>query len=226
MRLHITRKRPTKSLMNKRLSALDILTLPLGCLMQLPAPVFGLFALISLAVGGYIYYTSNSDFGGLARPAFQDLQIASDFSAVKDTADNRSWKITYEYFNDSTFAGVIRDVTHWREDTIPFATHDVLVTAGDYADPQKVETSVSDHHFYYSWPGGYALQGSIHLLHIVPLNEKIYQQLLNLHQWDKVSITGREILRIDMFDPQGGPLGYWSDQGCNTILVKSVSIIK
>lgn len=193
--------------------------------MQIPPLVFGLIALVALGAGSYIYYTSNGDFGGLARPAFQDLKITSDYSAVADTADKRTWKITYEFFNDSTFSGVVRHVSQWREDAIPFATHDVLVTTGDYADPKKVDTSVSSHHFYYSWPGGYQLQGSIHLLHIVPLNEAIYQQLMTIHQWDKVTITGREILKIDMFDPKGAPLGYWTDEGCNSILVKSVQIV-
>jgi len=193
--------------------------------MQIPPLVFGLIALVALLVGGYFYYTTNSDFGGLARPAFQDLQVASDFSSVKDKADNRSWKITYEFFNDSNFTGVVRHVSHWREDSLPFATHDVLVTTGDYADPKKVNTSVDNHHFYYTWPGGYDLKGSIHLLHIVPLNENIYQQLLNIHEWDKVTIIGREILKIDMFDPKGAALGFWADDGCNTILVKSVKIM-
>jgi len=39
-----------------------------------------------------------------------------------------------------------------------------------------------------------------------------------------VTIQGREIFKIDMDDPQGAFMGYWQDEGCNTILVKSVKI--
>jgi len=210
----------------KPLSLRDLLFLPFGCLLQIPMPVAVIAALVVLGVGSYFYYTTNSDFGGLARPAFQNLDVSSDFGSVTDTADHRSWKITYEYFTDSTFSGTVRFVSHWREDNIPFATHDVLVTTDDFANPDLVDTSVESHHFHYSYPGDLSPKGHINLLHIVPLNEGIYQQLLGLRDWDTVSISGREILKIDMFNPDGLSLGYWQDSGCNTILVKSVKIDK
>jgi hypothetical protein len=209
----------------KSLSFADILFLPVGCLMQIPPAIAGIIALALLGAGIYFYYTTNSDFGGLARPAFQDLQVSPDFGRVKDTADNRTWTITYEYFNDTTFKGTVRFVGHWREDAIPFATHDVLVTSGDFADPRRVSTSVSNHHFYYQWQSGAAPRGGINLLHIVPLNEDIYRQLLKVHEWDQVVISGREILKIDMFAADGSPLGWWQDDGCNSTLVKSVQIL-
>jgi len=53
-------------------SLLDLLFLPLRCLMQIPPLAPGIIALVALAIGGYFYYTTNSDFGGLARPAFQN----------------------------------------------------------------------------------------------------------------------------------------------------------
>ncbi|HLB45921.1 MAG TPA: hypothetical protein VJL59_02740 [Anaerolineales bacterium] len=205
-------------------SLLDLLFLPLGCLMQIPPLALGIIALVALAIGGYFYYTTNSDFGGLARPAFQNLEVSKDFGAVTSTTDNRLWKITYEYFADSPFSGVVRHVAHWREDGIPFATHDVLVTTEDFANPDRVDTSVHNHRFEYRYAQDPAPKGRINLLHIVPLNEDIYKQLLGLREWDNVTITGREILKIDMFNPDGEYIGYWQDEGCNTILVKSVKL--
>lgn len=209
---------------SKPISLRDILLLPLGCLLQIPLPIAIVGALVVFGIGAYVYYTTNSDFAGLARPAFQDLEVSSDFSSVTDTADHRSWKITYEYFTDSTFSGTVRHVSHWREDDIPFATHDVLVTTDDFANPDLIETGVENHRFHYNYPADLSPKGHINLLHIVPLNESIYQQLLNIHDWDTVTIAGREILKIDMFNPDGLSLGYWQDSGCNTILVKSVKI--
>jgi hypothetical protein len=39
-----------------------------------------------------------------------------------------------------------------------------------------------------------------------------------------VQIRGVEIYKIDAYDPMGNSLGYWIDQGCNTILVTEVEI--
>jgi hypothetical protein len=211
---------------NRPLSILDLLFLPIGMLMQIPPALVGLVALVGFGVCAFFYYTTNSDFGGLARPAFENLEVSEDFGEVTSTTTRRSWKITYEYFGDSTFAGVVRHVSHWREDSVPFATHDVLVTTEDFADPKQVDTSVYNHRFRYTYPAGVSPKGNINLLHIVPLNEEIYKQLLNLRDWNNVTIKGREIFKIDMYDPQGAFTGYWQDEGCNTILVKSVAISK
>ncbi|MDF1500104.1 MAG: hypothetical protein P1P76_06530 [Anaerolineales bacterium] len=66
--------------------------------------------------------------------------------------------------------------------------------------------------------------GAINLLHIVPASEEIYRKLLEVRDWNQVSIGGREILRIERFDAQGNYLGAWQDAGCNSILVNSVVI--
>ena len=39
-----------------------------------------------------------------------------------------------------------------------------------------------------------------------------------------MTISGREILKIDLFDTDGSYLGFMTDMGCNTILVKSVTL--
>ncbi|MBK8823077.1 MAG: hypothetical protein IPN58_10830 [Anaerolineales bacterium] len=46
-----------------------------------------------------------------------------------------------------------------------------------------------------------------------------------IKKWDNVSISGREILKIDKYDAEGKYLGYMTDAGCNTILVTSVTIL-
>jgi hypothetical protein len=83
---------------------------------------------------------------------------------------------------------------------------------------------VRNHTFYYQWDSGPAPQGTINLLHIVPKTEEIYRQLLNIRDWNLVSISGREIYRIDLFDSKGNFTSYWQDHGCNSILVTSVKI--
>jgi hypothetical protein len=209
---------------SRPLSLRDILLLPFGCMLQIPLPIAAVSAIVIVGIGAILYYTTNSDFGGLARSAFENLEVSGDFGQVRSTADGRSWTITYEYFNDTTFAGTVRHVFHWREDDIPFATHDILVTTDDFANPDLIKTDVSNHRFQYTYPADFQPTGHINLLHIVPLNEDIYQQLLTVRDWNTVTLTGREILKIDMFNAEGLSLGYFQDAGCNTILVKSVEI--
>ena len=201
----------------------DILFLPLGCLLSLrPMVVFGL--LIGVAFfGGYFYYFVNVDLFGIGAPHFDELTISPDFRRISQV-DGSYLTVTYENNQDSFFTGLIRHISPIRLGDYPVLTHDILVTSGDFADPGKVNTSVFNHHF--SWTSADVHpDGTINLLHAVPVNEGLYQQLLSLQNGQTVRIKGREILRIEAFSPQGGSKGWWQDEGCNTLVVTSVDIL-
>lgn len=102
-------------------------------------------------------------------------------------------------------------------------SHDILITTGDFASPEIVDTTVFAHKFFYHWDGS-PPNGSINLLHIMPLSAEVFDQLAEIKKWDNVTISGREILKIDAFDAEGQFTGFLTDMGCNTILVKSVTI--
>ena len=202
----------------------NLLLWPFMFLLQLsPLWVFTLM-LVCFSACGFLYYSLNSDFFGLAAPPFAELAFSDNFSMVRDTKDQRSWKITYETSPFSTFRGVVRHVSDWRDEPIPFATHDILITSGDFSSASRVSTRVYNHAFYYRWSSDPAPSGHINLLHIVPQTPQIYQQLLQVRDWNLVTISGREIFRIDLFDAAGKPTYYWQDEGCNSILVTSVQI--
>jgi hypothetical protein len=200
----------------------DIFLMPVMILAQ--APAWMIFAVIFVISGlcTLAYYSLNSDFFGLAAPPYDSLTFSADFSSVR-AQDERTWNISYETNIDRTFTGVVRHVSHWREDSVPFATHDVLVTTEEFASPARVSTNVRDHVVYYRYRNPRP-QGTLNLLHIVPASVRIYRQLLEVREWNLVRISGREIFRIDMFNRWGDFLGYWQDAGCNSILVKSVTI--
>jgi hypothetical protein len=207
-----------------RSSLKDLLLLPLGFLLNM-SPLWAVtLMLLIVSVCGFLYYSLNSDFFGLAAPPFAELNFSPDFTSVRDTKDSRSWKITYESTPFSTFHGVVRHVSNWRDEPIPFATHDILVTTGEFSSPSRVPTRVYNHAFYYQYDLGPKPQGNINLLHIVPQTEQIYRQLLGVREWNLVTISGREIYRIDLFDSAGNSTYYWQDEGCNSILVTSVKI--
>jgi hypothetical protein len=96
---------------NSRPSLKDIPLLLLGFLLNMsPLWAFTLMLLI-VSVCGFFYYSLNSDFFGLAAPPFAELSFLPDFTSVRDTKDERSWKISYESAPSSTFHGVVRHVS-------------------------------------------------------------------------------------------------------------------
>lgn len=202
----------------------SLLWLPIGFLLNMSPITAATLTLLVISVCGTLYYSLNSDFFGLASPPFAKITFSEDFTNVT-MPDGRSWKIVYEKNSPSTFTGVAREVIHWREELeIPFATHDILITNGDYSSPRRVTARVHNHAVYYQWYTESMPKGTINLLHIVPLNEEIYRQLLKIRDWNLVTIKGREILRIEIFDKIGNPENYFQDDGCNSILVTFVEI--
>ena len=198
------------------------LLLPLWFVLEIPT-LLVVIGLLLLGLLGFTAYASiNSDFFGLAAPPLGELQFSTGFEYVT-APDERNWTITYEGPENSTFRGVVRHVSHWREETFPFATHDILVTSGEFSSQEKVSVRVVLHTFTYRYYG-HKPSGGINLLHIVPASAEIYQQLLQIREWNQVIISGREILRIDRYDPDGQFLGTFQDAGCNSILVTSVVI--
>ena len=158
------------------------------------------------------------------RPPFEELNFSSDYSQIT-MPDGRVWNVVYEYATDTTFTGVVRHTSLWYDPAAPFMSHDILVTSGDFALPEIVDVGVIAHKFFYHWMGPRPA-GTINLLHIFPLNSDIFDQLKKIDKWDTVTISGREILKIDIYDENGRYAGFMTDAGCNTILVKSVSIVE
>jgi hypothetical protein len=207
----------------KPLSFKDILFMPFGCLLSLPPVIVFVFLGIFGVVGYYLFYDVNIDLLGIGAPDFKAWNISSDFRNIT-TGDHYSWQIDFEFPIDSTFTGLVRHISPIRYSPIPMLTHDILVTSGDFANSAMVDTFVSDHHFTWVAKDNRNPSGKINLLHTVPYNQTIYQQLLSIQNDDNVTISGREIYQIRAYDPNNTFLVYWQDSGCNSILVKSVKI--
>lgn len=184
----------------------------------------GIMALVALVLGlvWYGYFGINSDVFGLARPQFEDWQVHDGYGQVLAPADGRRWQITYEGPISTVFKGTVRHASPWRDASLPFMTHDILITTGDFADPAKVQTGVVNHFFFSFWGAGVAPRGSINLIHAVPATEALYDRLLRIRPGQTVTLEGREILQIDRYDAQGTSLGYWRDAGCNSMLITGV----
>ncbi len=204
----------------------DWLLTPILAFLAVPIRIWLVVCAAVLCVLGLLGWElsrSNSDLAGLARPNFSDFTFSDNYKRLTRLSDGTAWGLSYEPRSITTFVGTVRHVEHWHDAGLPFMTHDVLVTTRDYADSRLVTTNVFDHHF--SWWADETPTGTINLLHIAPLSEAIYDELLLLKNWQTARLTGPEILRIDFLDDQGHPTGaYWQDAGCNSILITGVEI--
>ncbi|MBI3923636.1 MAG: hypothetical protein HY318_19610 [Armatimonadetes bacterium] len=198
---------------SRRLSPLEIVLSALNLLLTITPIHLGIIAV------GLVGYLCFSFRGG---PDFSKLKISDTYESFQ--AEDQSWQITYEYAHDSQFDGVVRYIARWHDRNMLIMTHDLLVTSGDYADPKKVHTWVHDHIYMYRSQLGKEPGGTINLLHIVPASEEVYRRLRHIHEGDTVSVSGREILLIKAYDKTGDEVADEQDMGCNSILVKSVTI--
>lgn len=155
-----------------------------------------------------------------------DAVIVTDGFHRIQLENGQFWQLSYEADHERNFAGVVRHTSMINEPSFAILSHDILVTSQDFADPDLVDTSVSNHHFTWYAENLTEPVGEINLLHTVPMNEDIRQQLNAIQKGDTVIITGWDIYRIDGFDSAGNSVGYWQDSGCNTTLVVNVEIIK
>jgi len=156
------------------------------------------------------------------KPPFDDLTFSSDFKYIA-SLDGHTWDVTFELPVDSTFTGVVRHTSLWYDASAPFMSHDILITTGDFASQDFVDVTVIAHKFFYHWDNA-PPTGSINLLHIFPATAEVFDQLKQIEKWNNVSISGREILKIDKYDADGKYLGFMTDMGCNTILVTAVTV--
>lgn len=193
----------------------------ISLLLRVPLAVYGIFLFFVVVLSVYAYYRVNTDFFGLTSPNFEQLTVMDQYEKIQDKQGDY-WKISYESPKETTFTGYVRHISANHEARFPFLTHDILITTEDYADPELVQAYVVNHHFVWRSRTQDYPKGTIHLLHVIPENEELYQQILRIRAGDTVSISGREILRITSYNAEHQSQGWWQDDGCNTTLVKQV----
>jgi hypothetical protein len=162
---------------------------------------------------------------GLEDPLNFDQVMSSKGLHDIPLENGRAYDISYETSSKRDFSGLVRHTSAIRESTFAILTFDILVTGGEFANPDLVHTSVSNHHFTWMSTTDSQPQGTINLLHTVPINEVVNLALNNIQEGDTVIITGYDIYQIQGYDPKGVYIGFWQDTGCNTTLITNVEIL-
>lgn len=207
-----------------RLNVIDILLAPFAWLYSISLPAALVLAFLGLSFAGYAYYRVNSNLFGLAQVNLSRFDFSPTWDSIE--GDDYRWELRYENSGYAEFSGTVRHVGPIRMDEFRILTHDVLVTSGDFADPDQVRTNVINHRFFWHAPYTHQPEGAINLLHIIPANQEAAGQLYEIRKWQQVKISGHEILDIQAYNKDGEFLMSWKDTGCNTILADQVDIIE
>ncbi len=183
-------------------------------------PILVIITAVIAAVAVSIYH---NEVGSAPLDNFDTMIVKDGFHTIQ-LENGKFFSISYEKNQDSVFTGTVRHTSMDHELVFPIISFDILVTTGDYSDRHKVMTNVVDHHFYWSSNSDVTPSGTINLLHTVPLNQSIEDQLVKIKVGDRVSIKGWEIYDIRAFSKKGNYISTWKDSGCNSLLVTKVII--
>jgi hypothetical protein len=196
--------------------------LPFALINKLPFIIPFMVLVVLVLIGAYLYYQTNTiSIGG---PPVDHWQFSQNLNQVR--LGGVQWNIAYEKAGESTFSGTVRYVVPIRSLSDAIITHDILVVSGDYADGGKVSISVDKHQVAITKliPSASDPVGQINLLHTVPANAAVYNQLLQVRNGQKVTISGLEIYSIETIANNQGK-GVWTDSVyTNSLLVQKVEI--
>jgi hypothetical protein len=154
---------------------------------------------------------------------FDQMIVADGFHTI-NLPSGQHFELSYEQNHDRYFDGIVRHTSMNHEANFPIVSFDILVTSGDFADEDLVWTIVEDHHFTWRSLNGKSPQGTINLLHTVPMDQATEELLMSIEVGDHVIIKGWDILSIDGFSDEGDYIGTWMDAGCNTTLITEIYI--
>jgi len=213
---------PSPAMADPRRSGM--LGLFLDWLGALPSGIFFIALFLVIVAGVFTYTRVNTSFFGLTGTDFEDLAVSSSYELI--ASEEYQWEVQFESLGTTAYTGTVRHAAPIRIKEFAILTHDILITTGEFADPKVVKANVYDHKFFWKSSSTRLPQGKINLIHALPANREIYQQLLEINKWDQVQITGREIFLIQAFGNDASSLGTWQDAGCNTLLVESVTILE
>jgi hypothetical protein len=185
-------------------------------------PIIALIGIISVVI---VFTIIRQQIPPAPLPDFDKMTVTDGFHHIL-VPSGQTFNLSYEQKHDRVFEGLVRHTNIDYEVNFPILSHDILVTSGDYANSALVSTSVEDHHFTWIPITDAPLQGTINLLHTVPMNEAVEKKLAALQEGEIVKVTGWDIYKIEGYDAKGNYIGYWTDEGCNTILVTDVIVEK
>ncbi len=197
--------------------------LPFALINKLPFFIPFIVFVVLVLIGAYLFYQTNTiAIGG---PPVDHWQFSENLTQVH--LGGVQWNIAYENSGSSSFTGTVRYVIPIRSLSDSIFTHDILIVSGDYTDANKVSVSVENHQVNITKlvPSAADPVGQVNLLHTVPADLAVYNQLLQVRTGQKVTITGLEISSVQTI-ANNQDKGVWTDSThTNSLLVQKVEIL-
>lgn len=119
------------------------------------------------------------------------LEIAQGTTFDMEAGTVRHGEIVYRLNlaeEPTVYAGTVRGRSRAYAAYAPFVTTDLLITTGDYSDPEIVKVSWSNGHG--RWVSKSPPQGSCTAIHILPRTPEVQAALDTVEEWSEVTITG------------------------------------
>ena len=91
----------------------------------------------------------------------------------------------------TAYSGDIRHIGRAYYDRMPIFTHDVILTTGEFSDPELVRIDPVKNG-QTRWRAREKPRGTLTMLHPITENSEILAQLESIHLWDQVDFGGRE----------------------------------
>jgi len=179
--------------------------------------------IVVLILAFMAYFVIRDQINAAPLEDFDQMVVADGFHTIT-LPSGQHFELSYEQNHDRFFDGIVRHTSMNNEVNFPIVSFDILVTSGDFADEDLVWTTVEDHHFTWRSLNGKSPQGTINLLHTVPMDQAMEEMLMSIEVGDHVIVKGWDILSIDGFSEDGEYIGTWMDAGCNTTLITEIYI--
>lgn len=148
-------------------------------------------------------------------PGPAKILAQTHFSADASQIDYRGQTYTGQWEAESEFTGQLQQLVVEYLPAAPFVTHHLVLTTGDFSDPSKV-TIEPLKQGKTSWRAQEQPQGELLVLHLIPAEPSLLQQLSALKAGQTVSWKGQRLKEGLLQNNQGG---YFRVNNSNHILL-------
>ncbi|MFH1836910.1 MAG: hypothetical protein ABH862_02175 [Candidatus Omnitrophota bacterium] len=139
--------------------------------------------LIILIIAGVYFYFKTPSTDSIVRN--MSIDETKGTIECKGTVYDAGWAYAKVYKGDIRYVG-----RAYHKDA-PYITYDAIVTTGDFSDPSLVRvTPIRNGNM--SWSASKKPDGTLIVLHFIPANKTVNDDLKRLKTGDKVELAGRE----------------------------------
>jgi hypothetical protein len=150
--------------------------------------------IISLVVlAGYLYFKAPS-----AASIAEEMKV----DIIKGTISYDGITYAAQWDEQVVYSGDIRDIGRAYDKYAPYITNDAVVTTGEFSDPSIVSVSPI-RNGNMSWFSKKEPEGSLIVLHFIPVNFLVYEKLARIQTGQKVELVGREEIDSKIEGPDG-----------------------